>query len=71
MPLPKGYGVVVGEFLNYQTEQGQWFHVDMNINAGGATYQAAVDVNETELNLQFQILDGPRPKHLRGCLWAP
>ena len=58
MPLPYGYGVVVGDFVNYQTEQGQWFHVDMNINAGGATYQAAVDVNEQTSVFQYQIFDG-------------
>ncbi|HUO25496.1 MAG TPA: DUF2278 family protein [Candidatus Aquilonibacter sp.] len=51
------YGVVVGDFVNYTTEQGQWFHVDMNINAGGTTYQAAVDVNEQNGLFQYQVLD--------------
>lgn len=48
------YGVVVGNFTTYTTEQGQWYHVDMNIEVGDSTYQAAVDVNE--INGQFQYL---------------
>jgi hypothetical protein len=66
MPLPYGYGVVVGEFVNYQTEQGQWFHVDLSMIAGGASYQAAVDVNEQNAAFQYQILDG-----LDQSLFAP
>ena len=66
MPLAHGYGVVVGDFVNYQTEQGQWFHVDMNINAGGAIYQAAVDVNEQNSAFQYQVFNG-----LDQSLFAP
>jgi len=51
------YGVVVGKFANYTTDQGQWFHVDLNINAGNV-YQAAVDVNEPNGLFQYQIIDG-------------
>lgn len=40
------YGVVIGRYLNYTREQGQWLHVDLNIQAGGSVYQAAVDVTE-------------------------
>jgi len=60
------YGVVVGEFVNYTTEQGQWFHVDMNIQAGKDVYQAAVDVNEQTGQFQYQILD-----NLDISLFAP
>jgi hypothetical protein len=51
------YGVVVGEYASYITEQGQWFHVDLSINAGGTKYQAAADVNEVNGQFQFQILN--------------
>jgi hypothetical protein len=60
------YGVVVGEYVSYITEQGQWFHVDLSINAGGAKYQAAADVNEPNGQFQFQILD-----NLDLSLFAP
>jgi hypothetical protein len=33
------YGVVVGQYLNYTTNQGQWLHVDLNINANSVQYQ--------------------------------
>jgi hypothetical protein len=52
------YGAVVGEFKNYTTEQGQWYHVDLNIQAGEVLYQAAVDVNEINGLFQYQVLDG-------------
>jgi hypothetical protein len=51
------YGVVVGDFTGYTTEQGQWYHVDMNIQAGKSVYQAAVDVNEVNGNFQYQIFN--------------
>ena len=51
------YGVVVGEYVNYTREQGQWLHVDLNIRAGNATYQAAVDVNEPNGNFQYQVFN--------------
>ena len=51
------YGVVVGNFIGYTTEQGQWFHVDMNIQAGDSVYQAAVDVNEVNGLFQFQVFN--------------
>lgn len=51
------YGVAIGEFGTYTTEQGQWMHVDLNVKAAGVTYQAAVDVNEPNGLFQYQILD--------------
>jgi hypothetical protein len=60
------YGVVVGEYISYITEQGQWFHVDLSINAGGTQYQAAADVNEPNGQFQFQVLD-----NLDLSLFAP
>jgi len=58
MPLPNGYGVLVGDYQSYGTEQGQWYHVDLNVSAAGSQYQAAVDVNEQTQAFQYQILDG-------------
>jgi hypothetical protein len=55
------YGVVVGEYTSYITEQGQWFHVDLTINAGGTPYQAAADVNEVNGQFQFQVLNNLDP----------
>lgn len=52
-----GYGVVIGNYTNYTREQGQWLHVDMNIDTGEGVYQAAVDVNEPNGQFQYQILD--------------
>jgi hypothetical protein len=51
------YGVVIGQYLNYTTNQGRWMHVDLNINAGGTTYQAAVDVNEPNGLFQYQVFN--------------
>ena len=51
------YGVVVGQYLNYTTNQGQWMHVDLNIRAGETDYQAAVDVNEPTGLFQYQVFD--------------
>ncbi len=51
------YGVVAGNFTTYGTETGQWYHVDMNIQAGDSVYQAAVDVNEVDGNFQYQIFN--------------
>jgi hypothetical protein len=60
------YGVVVGQFVNYTTNQGQWLHVDLNINAADVQYQAAVDVNEPNGQFQYQVLD-----NLNTGLFAP
>lgn len=60
------YGVVVGDFTGYTTQQGQWFHVDMNIQAGREVYQAAVDVNEVNGNFQYQVFN-----NLDLSLFAP
>ena len=51
------YGVAIGNFTGYTTEQGQWFHVDMNIQVGENVYQAAVDVNESGGNFQYQVFN--------------
>jgi hypothetical protein len=51
------YGVVVGRYTGYTTNQGQWPHVDLNIAAGAAQYQAAVDVNEPNGLFQYQVFD--------------
>ena len=51
------YGVVIGQYVNYTTNQGQWMHVDLNINAAGTQYQAAVDVNEPNGLFQYQVFD--------------
>jgi uncharacterized protein DUF2278 len=51
------YGVVVGRYVNYTTNQGQWMHVDLNINAAEVPYQAAVDVNEPNGLFQYQVFN--------------
>ncbi len=51
------YGVVIGQFVNYTTNQGQWLHVDLNINAAKTVYQAAVDVNEPNGLFQYQVFN--------------
>jgi len=51
------YGVVVGQYLNYTTNQGQWMHVDLNIQADKIQYQAAVDVNEPNGMFQYQVFN--------------
>jgi len=51
------YGVVIGRYLSHTTEQGQWFHVDMMIQAGDQQYQAAVDVNEQNGLFQYQVFN--------------
>jgi hypothetical protein len=51
------YGVVIGKYVSYTTEQGQWLHVDLNIAAGDSQYQAAVDVNEPNGLFQYQVFD--------------
>jgi hypothetical protein len=51
------YGVVVGQFGTYTTEQGRWMHVDLNVAVGNVSYQAAVDVNEPNGLFQYQILN--------------
>jgi hypothetical protein len=52
------YGVVIGDYVNYTKEVGQWLHVLMSIQTGrGTTYQAAVDVNEPNGQFQYQIFN--------------
>jgi hypothetical protein len=51
------YGVVIGQYVNYTTNQGKWMHVDLNINAAGRQYQAAVDVNEPNGLFQYQVFN--------------
>jgi hypothetical protein len=51
------YGVVVGQYLSYTTNQGQWMHVDLKIQGGDIQYQAAVDVNEPNGLFQYQIFN--------------
>ena len=51
------YGVVIGNYLNYTTNQGQWMHVDLNIQAWNLQYQAAVDVNEPNGLFQYQVFN--------------
>ena len=51
------YGVVVGQYVSYTTNQGQWMHVDLNINAANVQYQAAVDVNEPNGLFQYQVFN--------------
>jgi hypothetical protein len=55
--LTGGYGVVIGTYSRFITEQGQWYHVDATIDASGTPYQAAVDVNEVNGQFQYQILE--------------
>lgn len=50
------YGVVIGKYVGYTTNQGQWMHVDLNIQADHL-YQAAVDVNEPNGLFQYQVFD--------------
>jgi len=59
------YGVVVGQYVNYTTNQGQWMHVDLNIKAD-VQYQAAVDVNEPTGLFQYQVFN-----NLDISLFAP
>jgi hypothetical protein len=49
------YGVVIGQYESYTTNQGQWMPVDLDINANSAQYQAAVDVNEPNGRFQSQV----------------
>jgi hypothetical protein len=51
------YGVVIGKYTGYTNEQGQWLHFDLNIDAAGTTYQAAVDVNEPNGLFQYQVFN--------------
>jgi hypothetical protein len=55
------YGVVVGQYASYTTNQGQWMHVDLNLNANvnksTIVYQAAVDVNEPNGLFQYQVFN--------------
>lgn len=51
------YGVVIGTYQNYTKNQGQWLHVDLNINAADTVYQAAVDVNEPNGLFQYQVFN--------------
>src|SRR6266481_5993280 len=51
------YGVVVGRYVDFTTKQGQWLHVDLNIAASDAEYQAAVDVNEPNGLFQYQVFN--------------
>jgi hypothetical protein len=53
--LPE-YGVVIGRYTSYGTNQGQWMHVDLSITANGAAYQAAVDVNEPTGIFEYLVL---------------
>jgi hypothetical protein len=67
------YGVVVGQYVNYTTNQGQWMHVDLNINTGNVLYQAAVDVNEPNGLFQYQVFNNLAQicsVPLRDCLLA-
>src|SRR5215469_10955554 len=59
------YGVVIGQYVSYSTNQGQWMHVDLNIQAD-RLYQAAVDVNEPNGLFQYQVFD-----KLDAGLFAP
>lgn len=65
------YGVVVGNFTGYTTETGQWYHVDMNIQAGDSLYQAAVDVNEVDGNFQYQIFNNLDQSLFTQCAGLP
>ena len=51
------YGVVVGRYVDFTTNQGQWLHVDLNIATSDAEYQAAVDVNEPNGLFQYQVFN--------------
>jgi len=51
------YGVVVGKYVDFTTNQGQWMHVDLNILAGDVPYQAAVDVNQPSGLFQYQVFN--------------
>lgn len=60
------YGVVIGQYTSYTRNQGQWLHVDLNIQAGNSVYQAAVDVNEPNGLFQYQLFN-----NLDTSLFAP
>ena len=51
------YGVAIGQYQDYATNQGKWMHVDLNIKAGTTIYQAAVDVNEPNGLFQYQVFN--------------
>lgn len=60
------YGVVIGQYTSYTRNQGQWLHVDLNIQASNSPYQAAVDVNEPNGLFQYQLFN-----NLDTSLFAP
>jgi hypothetical protein len=59
------YGVVIGTYSSYHTDQGEWYHLDIEMQAGQTQYEAAVDVNEQQGNFQYLIL-----KNLDASLFA-
>lgn len=60
MPL-RDYGVVIGRYQSFNTQQGKWMHFDLNIEVSGVKYQAAVDVNEPGGQFQYQVINDLDP----------
>lgn len=64
MPLDR-YGVLLGtltqHFRDTPDNQGNWYHVNLRVEAGGATYRCAVDVDShaSAVGVQWKVLTVP------------
>ena len=62
MPLDHGYGVLVGALAGHHRDQpddqGRWYHVHLTIQAGGAAYEAAIDVDskQSATGVQWKVV---------------
>lgn len=52
MALDNGYAVLIGTLTGYRRDtpddQGRWYHVHLEIDAGGVAFEAAVDVDSKQ-----------------------
>ena len=56
--LEHGYGVLAGTLTSFwrdtPDDQGRWFHVNLQVSAGGNSYRAAVDVDSAKSAIGVQ-----------------
>ncbi|MDQ4070125.1 MAG: YukJ family protein [Actinomycetota bacterium] len=56
------YGVLVGTLLRHHRDrpdtQGRWFHVNLEVSAGGQTYRGAVDVDskQSAIGVEWRVV---------------